>query len=283
MLAGCLVFLLPAAAQDTILLRDAQEIQADVLEVDERSIAYRSFGDPSGPLRRIARERVVSITYANGEKELYADGHSAPAAGGDAYPWPPVSRSYRVGELFAEGGVEGIVVRTDADGRHGLVMSIHGEWLAYDTGVGLSYAGLLCADRNDGWKNQCELGRLLASASLSWDLYPAFAWCRSLGPGWYLPAIGELESLWCFSADGLPARNMTRMTHVCKEINRLSREYGGEDSIDWFFRYMFFWSSTEASDERALPLIWMHDRVRDWRVNGYPKTKPLNVRAFHRF
>lgn len=279
---------LPAAAQDIILLRDASEIRADVKEVDERSIAYRNFGDETGPLRRIGRDRVVSITYANGEKEVYTDSAdpSASASGeayGDDYPWPPVSRSYRIGDLFSEGGVEGIVVRVDALGQHGLVMSVCGDWLAYDTGIGMVYNQLLCTDRNDGWANQCRLDRFLTSAGLSWDGFPAFAWCRSLGPGWYLPAIGELECLWHFSADGSAPRNMGQMIRICKRINELSRTYGGEDSIDWFFRLMFFWSSTEAPGEKALPLVWVHNRTRSLREQGMQKTKPLNVRAFHRF
>lgn len=282
LLCGALAAL-PAAGQDVILLRDASEIRADVEAVDEQSIAYRNFDNPTGPLRRIGRERVVSITYANGEKEVYADAGPQPAASADDYPWPPVSRSYRVGEFFSEGGVRGIVVRTDAEGRHGLLMSVVGAWLAYDEGIGPGYDRLLCADANDGWKNQCELGRFLASASLSWDAYPAFAWCRSLGPGWYLPAPGELESLWCFAEDGLPPRNMMRMTRVCKEINRVSREHGGEDSIDWFFHINAFWSSAEVSADRARPLLWVHKNTASWRERGYPKTKPLNVRAFHRF
>lgn len=70
LLAGVLGAL-PAAAQDVLLLRDAQEILGRVEEVDERSVVYRSWGEESGPQHRIGKDKLVCITYANGEKEFF--------------------------------------------------------------------------------------------------------------------------------------------------------------------------------------------------------------------
>lgn len=284
-----------AAAQDTILLRDAREIRAEVTEIGIDDIVYRNYGDAEGPLRRIGRDKVVCITYANGERESFLDdapapasasasaSASAPAAGGGSYPWPEVTRSYAVGDLFSEDGVEGIVVRVDPSGRHGLVMSITGAWLAYGTGVGLFPLERLSGDRTDGWLNQCRVAEQVARAGLSWDAFPAFAWCAGLGPGWYLPSIDELASLWALLGKGRPARNMSEMTRVCREVNSLSYQYGGEDSVDWFFRMPMFWSSTGTDSAHVLPLVWTHKNAAAWAKTGYDINKPLNVRAFHRF
>lgn len=274
-------FVSPVAAQDVILLRDASEIQAEVSEIGTEEIVYRNYGDAAGPLRRIGRDRVVCITYANGERESFLD--NAPAARDDSYPWPEVTRSYSVGDHFCEDGVEGVVVRVDRTGRHGLVMSLAGAWLVCCSGRGLFPLETLCGDRTDGWRNQCNVAEHVARTGLSWNAFPAFAWCVGLGPGWYLPSIEELASLWAFLGKERPARNMSEMTRVCREVNRLSYEYGGEDSVDWFFRMPMFWSSTGTDSAHVLPLVWTHKNAVTWARIGYEIDKPLNVRAFHRF
>ncbi|MBR0336754.1 MAG: hypothetical protein IIX34_07835, partial [Alistipes sp.] len=54
--------------------------------------------------------------------------------------------------------------------------------------------------------------------------YPAFAWCVDLGVGWYLPAIGELQSLFA----------------AYDAVNKTVVAYGGE-RLYWDE----YWSSTE--------------------------------------
>lgn len=65
-----------------------------------------------------------------------------------------------------------------------------------------SAAGL--SDREDGWNNRRRLIERLAEGKLTWEDFPAFEWCESLGPGWYLPAVDELRGLWqlCGEAEG---------------------------------------------------------------------------------
>ena len=85
-----------------ILLRNADEIKTRVTEITETDVLCKMWDDPAKMLR-IARAEVFSITYANGERELFAEEKSAAAD----YPWPAVTRSYRPGDLFDEDGVRG--------------------------------------------------------------------------------------------------------------------------------------------------------------------------------
>lgn len=56
------------------------------------------------------------------------------------------------------------------------------EWCKVTTGA---------TDRTDGMKNMRTIMRIDG-----WrEKYPVFAWCASLGDGWYLPAIDEPKKI----------------------------------------------------------------------------------------
>ena len=111
-----------SAAQDIILKRNAEQIEAVVKEITDTDVKYRKFTHTEGVTYSIRRSEVFSITYENGTKDLFAD--EKPQAVAASYPYPPVSRSYSLGELFDEGGIRGIVIRVSEDGRHGLLLSL---------------------------------------------------------------------------------------------------------------------------------------------------------------
>lgn len=97
---------------------------------------------------------MFSITYENGTKDLFAD--EKPQAVAASYPYPPVSRSYSLGELFDEGGIRGIVIRVSEDGRHGLLLSLvegKAAW-GFINKNPLKEKGFAsgCTDIEDGWK-----------------------------------------------------------------------------------------------------------------------------------
>lgn len=294
MLAG-IAFMQSAMSQDIILLRTADEIRATVLEVGETEVCYRNYGDNNGPMRRIGRDKILRITYANGEKETFADVASSSDSASDvSYPYPAVSRRYAVGDLFSEGDVQGVVVAVDAEGRHGLIMSLLGDCLAYGTPLAArgNTGALICSDADDGWRNMVALEASMSKAGLSLDNFPAYAWCRSLGKGWYLPAINELKVLaQCVLSQNEP-KTLSDITRICKWVNNISMQYGGEDSIDWFFRTPMLWSSTEVSENFAYPLAWSKCKAvssglgypsHNPNTEGYVKNAPLHIRAFHKF
>lgn len=58
-------------AQDRILKTDNTVIEAKVIEVSTNDIKYKKFSNPSGPTYVVLKQDVSSITYENGEKEMY--------------------------------------------------------------------------------------------------------------------------------------------------------------------------------------------------------------------
>ncbi len=67
--------------------------------------------------------------------------------------------------------------------------------------------------------------------------YPAFAWCASLGEGWYLPAIEELK-------------RFTLNDAIRNTVNKTLKNRGGKTifdkgDVEWY------WSSTEKYESWA--------------------------------
>ena len=48
---------------------------------------------------------------------------------------------------------------------------------------------------DDGEKNMAAAQKYIDENGKSWDLFPVFSGCRSLGEGWYAPAIDELKDI----------------------------------------------------------------------------------------
>ena len=65
------IFALPAFAQDVILLKNGNSVQAIVLEIDETTVRYKKFNNPDGPTYIAKKESIREITYKNGTKENF--------------------------------------------------------------------------------------------------------------------------------------------------------------------------------------------------------------------
>ncbi|MFZ5941845.1 MAG: hypothetical protein ACOYXB_14845 [Bacteroidota bacterium] len=72
-LALLFAMLIPAAAQDVIILRNGDEIQSLVSEVGIDVIKYHRFDNPSGPVYSIEKNRVFMIKYANGTRDVFGE------------------------------------------------------------------------------------------------------------------------------------------------------------------------------------------------------------------
>ena len=298
-----------AEAQDVILLRNADEVKAEVREITDSHILYTLWGG-SDKLLSLPRAEVFSVTYQNGEKELFVgddSGATGPVAAAD-YPWPRVTKSYRPGDLFDEEGVRGIVISTTDNGRHGLILSLEQSskrlrWSADSSWATDLLLGL--SDREDGWNNRRRLIERLAEGKLTWEDFPAFEWCESLGPGWYLPAVDELRGLWplCGETEVLEKFGNKESYRFSRRISELSQSYGG-DKLSILTDDRFWWSSTERKDNIAqiidfgMPLQTRlvnisayrsdqnHIRTKTWQQfveAGWEKTGKWPVRAVHKF
>lgn len=97
-----------------------------------------------------------------------------------------------LGQLYDDGRVRGIVVKLAPDGQPAVLMSIESCKERFSEVE--QYNGQLPAyDRNDGRKNMAAIEQYIAQYGGS---FPTYEWCRSLGQGWYLPAINETYDAW---------------------------------------------------------------------------------------
>lgn len=119
-----------------------------------------------------------------------------PEDSGDVTLQPEVTLRYRVGDYYPDpavdttdpestAGVEGIVFEVTDDGKHGKMLS-----LTESSGLQWSTTGAKddTLDENDGMVNF----NIIRDKDADFTAYPAFAWCASLGEGWYIPAVNEL-------------------------------------------------------------------------------------------
>ncbi len=101
----------------------------------------------------------------------------------------------------------------------------------------LKRAMRMTKDEADGAKNQ----RKIASLPNWQEEFPAFAWCASLGEGWYLPAVGELiiifENKEQINASLAEKGGVPLWDKFC--------EYSMPDEKD-LYQYPFYWSSSHG-------------------------------------
>jgi len=58
------------SAQDLLILKSGEEIKADIIEEGSDIIKYRDFIDPGGPLYSISKDKVATIKYRKGYKNV---------------------------------------------------------------------------------------------------------------------------------------------------------------------------------------------------------------------
>lgn len=130
---------------------------------------------------------------------------------------------YKVGDYYNDGIKEGIVFVVYDGGYHGKIVSIDESrelWVGETVCENVTAA----TSKGDGMGNMNKIKR-----QPNWKSnYPAFAWCASLGDGWYLPAVDEL--LLIYDNKSI--------------INRMLNENGYGEVVD-----ELYWSSTEVEEE----------------------------------
>lgn len=103
-----------------------------------------------------------------------------------------------LGQLYDNGQVRGIVVKLAPDGQPAVLMSIRSTKERFsDT---KDFGGeLLAFDYNDGRVNMAAIEQYRAKYGGS---FPTYDWCKSLGEGWYLPALNEVYDAWLVAWGG---------------------------------------------------------------------------------
>jgi len=261
-------------AQDVILKTNGDEIQAKIEEVGTGEVKYKK-ADGSGPVYTILKSDVFMITYENGAKDVFgrkqtpvAATTAVPAAAPTSVPQaevasdlPPASKAYKIGDIYKENGVTGIVVKISDDGRHGLIMSLDlstDRWLK-DKDAKFETGALF---EDDGAKNMVAIEQYINTNSKSWDDFPLFAWARNLGAGWYIPAKDELVSVG-EAINGGKGDSQTYSESTIKAFSKKIKSGKGKSLLaDGFgqtggFRQMF--SSTEAEGGMMYSLMLMEN------------------------
>ena len=58
-------------AQDIILTKSSDVISAKILEITSTEVKYKKFSNQDGPTFTLQKSDVVSVTYSNGEKDVF--------------------------------------------------------------------------------------------------------------------------------------------------------------------------------------------------------------------
>lgn len=128
------------------------------------------------------------------------------------------SGPYKVGDLYFEGDVLGVVFEVTHGGMHGKIVSVDEEsmmWCDDSVYEIATYA----TNEYDGAVNTAKLMNRYDA-----DKYYAAYWCFDYGNGWYMPAKEELEKIY---------QNMSK-------INSTLSKYGYSQLRG------VYWSSTES-------------------------------------
>lgn len=270
-----------AMGQDRIVKLDASSVEAKVLEISPEEVSYKRFTNLEGPTYRLPVTQIAYIVYANGERDDFnplsatdastqapAVAPTSPANAATASDTPtattPVEttagtpsattvssapryilKTYAVGDYYDYDGVKGVVIATSDDGQHGLLLSLDQATLKWDTLEKGAEQSVGTASKSDGLENMAALEQYLASHGLDWGVFPAFAWCKSLGEGWYLPAIDEWLTI-SFNFNGGSRTTFNRTAR--NKVNDTLKAHGGK-RLD---RMMYYFSSTEQDARMAL-------------------------------
>ena len=157
-------------------------------------------------------------------------------------------RTYKVGDLYDENGKRGVVFEVSADGRHGKIVSLDETKAVWDSRIRLGLFSSTPAPVtgvNDMCDGKANTDKIMSRTDSHY--FETFAWCRSKGTDWYMPAKDELKA-------------------ICKNqstIDATLAKYGDTLKNDWY------WSSTESSDKSELCSWHLHMDVG----NTYPDYK----------
>lgn len=194
-------------------------------------------------------------------------------------PTQSASSTYKVGDMYNQNGLKGVVVKVDASGQHGLIMSLEGvkeTWTAdkkFDFETNAFY-------EDDGQKNMEAIAKYIESGNASWSDFPLFNWARSLGEGWYIPAKDEAAEIWKNMNGGTNEYkwNITRFVkNDFLKFDYAQREYGGAKLVDDRFQigtnepYVWY-TSTEGEGGNAYAYQF-EKSVKSELTKGFGTTK----------
>ncbi len=171
--------------------------------------------------KSIELKKIESPVASQGNAKNGGNGNSANLGSKTSAP-------YKVGDYYNDGTKEGIVFAVSNSGYSGKIVSLEHNKCKWSEKVVKTGA----TSETDGMYNMQKIRSLS-----NWQNdYPAFAWCASLGDGWYLPVCDELKAI----------------SAQCAAINNTLKAKGKPE-----LKKFWHWSSTQYNELRER-LVYMY-------------------------
>lgn len=157
-------------------------------------------------------------------------------------PLQSASTTYKVGDMYNQNGVKGVVVQVDASGKHGLLMSLESSNAKWTSDKRFDFETNAFSE-DDGQKNMSAIAKYVESGKASWTDFPLMNWARSLGDGWYIPSKQEALAIMKNMNNGSDAYkwnvNMSYLFFIrvhpkndFEKFDHMQRQYGGDKLVD---------------------------------------------------
>ena len=136
---------------------------------------------------------------------------------------------YKVGDYYNDGIKEGIVFEVYDGGWHGKIVSL--DYSKEQWAVNAVYENATGATAMAGGMSNMNKIKKLPNWKQN---YPAFAWCASMGSGWYLPAKEELRLI--YENQDAINRGLNRQGYegLANNVYWSSTEDSGAEFCAWF-------------------------------------------------
>lgn len=198
------------------------------------------------------------------------------------------------GDIIEINGEKALVFYTDGEG-HGSAINLkafRGKKKAWGTDK-KCISGVRTDNSVDGLENTMAVYDYCKANNVSLSMFPAFEWCKSLGEGWYIPSIKQMETFvnyWLgntqeFDWDSDDEFELGNDMST-KEINEKMIDAGGipfVSSVSGVFSGVY--TSTKTNDDRVF-VFEMNKTKNVWR---FAKLSPSVIgiyttgRAFYDF
>lgn len=195
-------------AQDLIVTNEGDSFKVFRIDVGKDAVYYQLEDNEDSPIHKVKKTDVLIIKLQDGTVVNLRDAENTSTNNNsetgitflqEPVADPSIIASLEIGSLIEfYDGSKGIVFYLDGNG-HGLAVSMSETpkitWQAVS-----SWRDCIDVESvpNNNTNFQMGLGATYCKAALS-DLgpmnLPAIADCQSMGPGWYLPCIGEMNEL----------------------------------------------------------------------------------------
>ena len=272
-------------AQDIITKTNGDEIQAKVTEIGINEVKYNRFDNLSGPVYTIQKSDIFMITYKDGTKDVFGiqQKQTKPVVTPVQQQSPVVVQGVSLaeakkGDIVTINGHNAIVFQTYGGG-HGKAMAVKALRGVKDAWCKTNAINKLhTTDKESGRANTEAVFRFAEENGLNINDFPAAAWCKSLGEGWYIPSVKEMETFvnWWLgnnvelnwdddSADDNAQSPSVSETPFSKQVNKQLLDAGGIPFINGAF--------TSTENERGkLSAFWYNERKGFWQFGTVSKT-----------